>query len=70
MCMCNKCKKICSGIFLVLGVLFLLRDLKVGDYLGNIQWWTAMFLVAGIAGVGSSMCLDCKACKVGMDKKK
>jgi len=70
--MCGKCKKICAGLLLLVGVLLLLRDVGAGEYFLNIQWWTALILLAGIGGVASSMCPDCKACGscCGHEKKK
>ena len=44
-------------LVLVLGVLFLLRDWNVWDF-WNIQWWTAAFVLVGLAGL-------CKCCGRG-----
>ena len=65
--MCNKCMKICSSMFLVLGIVFLLRDLNIWDF-WNIEWWTALFLVAGIGGLASAGCPDCQAVRKGKTK--
>ncbi len=51
--------KMCGTMVLVLGILFLLRDLNIWHF-WNIQWWTAMFLVMGLGKLGSQ---NCKACK-------
>ncbi|MAF34578.1 hypothetical protein CMO91_01905 [Candidatus Woesearchaeota archaeon] len=56
---CEKCMKMCGTITLVLGILFLLRDLSIWHF-WNIQWWTAAFLMMGLGKVGSQ---NCKACK-------
>lgn len=67
--MCKKCMTICGGLFLVLGVLFLLRDLNVWDF-WNIQWYTAILIVVGVAHIASSKCPDCEAARGGRMPKK
>jgi len=62
--MCDKCMKMCGGTFAALGVLFLLRDLAIWNF-WNVQWWTALFLAAGIGALGSSACPDCNAIRKG-----
>ncbi len=57
---CKKCHMVTGLLFLVLGVLFLLRDLNVWDF-WNIQWWTALFLLAGLCGCAMHTCPDCCA---------
>ncbi len=59
--------KIGGASFLVLGVLFLLRDFGIWGF-WNIQWWTALFLVWGIGSLGSAGCPDCKAMREGRKK--
>jgi hypothetical protein len=50
-----------SGILLLLfGIGFLLADWGKWDFWG-IHWWTAFFILVGIASVGMSMCSDCRA---------
>jgi hypothetical protein len=51
------------GIALVvLGVLFLLRDLDIWSF-WNISWWTALFLLVGIKGIiHTFMCKDGNCC--------
>jgi len=62
-CMCNRCKLLSGLLLLVLGVLFLLRDLGVWDF-WNIQWWTALILLMGLAHFGTKFCPECKkVCK-------
>ncbi len=46
--------KIFRWVVLVLGVLFLIRDLGGWDFLG-IQWWTVAFLLLGLGVL-------CKCC--------
>jgi len=54
-------------MFLVLGIVFLLRDLNIWDF-WNIEWWTALFLAAGIGGLASAGCPDCQAVRKGKTK--
>ena len=67
MCMCKKCMTICGGLLLVLGVLFLLRDLNIWNF-WNISWYTAVLIVGGVAHIGSSKCPDCQAMREGKKK--
>ena len=64
---CKKCMMIGGVSFLVLGIIFLLGDLGKWNFWG-IQWWTALFIVMGIAHLGSSSCSDCQAMRDGMKK--
>ena len=64
---CSNCLKIGGASFLVLGVIFLLRDFNIWDFWG-IQWWTAAFVVIGIGTLGSAHCPNCQA--VRGEKKK
>ncbi len=57
---CKKCNMVTGLLFLVLGVLFLLRDLNVWGF-WNIQWWTALFLLAGLCGLTMHTGKDCWA---------
>ncbi len=57
---CSKCMQVSGATFLVLGILFLLRDLNYWDF-WNISWWTALFVVMGIGSWGSSKCHACQA---------
>ncbi|NQU78802.1 hypothetical protein HQ545_03445 [Candidatus Woesearchaeota archaeon] len=59
---CEKCMKIGGIIILVLGVLFLLRDVGVWNF-WNIQWWTVVFLFFGLTHIGHSFCPECKKVK-------
>ncbi|MBS3136569.1 hypothetical protein J4401_06475 [Candidatus Woesearchaeota archaeon] len=36
----------------------------------NIQWWTALLLLAGIIGLAMGQCKDCQACCQTATKKK
>ncbi len=55
--------------FLVLGVIFLLKDLGTWDFWG-ISWWTALFVVVGVGQIGSSKCPNCEAVRTGRMSKK
>jgi len=67
--MCKKCMTICGGLFLVLGVLFLLRDLGKWNF-WNIQWYTAILIVVGVGHIASSKCPDCEMARTGKMGKK
>ena len=58
--MCNKCHMIGGLLLLIIGVLFLLQDLKVWDFWG-LSWYSAFFILMGVVGLASSGCKDCKA---------
>ena len=59
---CKKCQGICGFVFLVLGVLFLLRDLNIWSF-WNVQWWTALFIWLGVSALAMRACSDCQAMK-------
>jgi predicted ferric reductase len=46
-------------VLLVLGILFLLRDLNVWNF-WNIQWWTVVFIMVGLFKICISCCPECK----------
>ena len=58
--MCGKCTGISASLFLVFGVLFLLRDFGVWDVF-NISAWSALFIIVGLAMYSKGHCNDCKA---------
>ena len=62
--MCNKCMKIGGAIFLVLGIVFIMKDMGKWDFWG-INWWSAVLLVYGLVHIASSMCKDCEAVRKG-----
>ena len=64
---CNNCLKVSGAIFVVLGVLFLLRDLAIWEF-WNISWWTALFIVVGVGSFASSKCPECTAIRTGKKK--
>jgi hypothetical protein len=49
----HHCCKGFAVVLLVLGILFLLKDLQVWNFWG-INWWTVLFLLFGI-----KMCIIC-----------
>ena len=57
--MCTKCCKMCGGLFLLFGILFLLADLGIWAFWG-IQWYTVLFLLAGLGGVAMGGCPHCE----------
>ena len=57
--MCEKCAKMMAVLVLLVGVLFLLRDLNVWQF-WNIQWWTVIFLLIGLKLFAVSGCPMCK----------
>ena len=64
---CDKCLKLGGVLFAVLGILFLLQDLEIWPF-WNISWYTALFVVIGVAHLGSSTCADCRAIRTGKKK--
>ena len=64
---CSKCVKIGGASFLVLGILFLLKDRNIWNF-WNISWWTALFVVIGIGSLGSAHCPDCRAMRESKKK--
>jgi len=56
--MCKKCMLFKGLLLLVLGVLFLLRDLNVWNF-WNIQWWTVAFLLMGLTLFVVNKCPKC-----------
>lgn len=57
---CKKCLMICGAIFLVLGVLFLLKDLERLTLWG-IEGITVLFLALGVMTLAKRSCPDCMA---------
>jgi predicted secreted protein len=47
-------------MLLIVGVLFLLKDLNMWTFWG-LSWWTVLFIVLGICKIGMSKCHDCQA---------
>jgi len=51
-------------LLLVLGLIFLVVDLEYWNFFG-IQWWTALFLLMGVAKLGHGSCAECQAVSKG-----
>jgi len=58
--MCPKCSGMSGVLFLIFGILFLLRDFGVWD-VWNIGAWSVLFIIIGLAYWGSGHCKDCMA---------
>ena len=56
---CQKCAKMCGVLVFVAGLLLLSRDLGIWEF-WNLSPWTLVFLLVGLAKLGSSGCKDCK----------
>ncbi|MFQ5621327.1 MAG: hypothetical protein ACE5FT_05790 [Candidatus Nanoarchaeia archaeon] len=57
--MCDKCGKLCAWVWLILGVLLLARDFGM-NYLGGVQWYSAVILLWGLGMVAKGQCKMCK----------
>lgn len=42
------CCALCAWIVLIVGVLYLLKDLVVADFTFGIQWYTVVFVLLGL----------------------
>ncbi|MBS3138322.1 hypothetical protein J4207_01305 [Candidatus Woesearchaeota archaeon] len=60
MCGCKKCMAICGWLFLVVGVLLLLKDVGVW-MLWGIDGVTLLFLLMGVGALAKKSCPDCMA---------
>jgi hypothetical protein len=58
--MCGKCKTITAGIFLVVGLAYLLADYGVFSF--DVSWYSSLFVILGVTGLASSKCGECKKC--------
>lgn len=59
-CLCGKCTKVSGILFIVVGILFLLKDLGTWSF-WNISWWTALFILVGVIWVASTTCQGCQS---------
>jgi hypothetical protein len=64
---CGKCRKVGAVLFLVLGALFLARDLGYWSFWG-VQWYSALFLLVGVVHLAQCQCKDCCAVMEGKRK--
>jgi len=62
---CKKCMAVCGWLFLVVGVLLLLKDVGVWTF-WNLDGITLLFLLMGVGSLAKRSCGDC----MSMDKKK
>jgi hypothetical protein len=60
--MCEKCSKMCGGLFIVFGVIFLLQNVGVWAF-WNIEWSTVLFLLVGLGMIGHAKCTMCSGKK-------
>ena len=44
----HHCCTLCAWIVLIVGVLYLLRDLVGMDYTFGVQWYTVVFVLLGL----------------------
>ena len=58
--MCDKCDKLSSWIVLIVGLLYLAKDLGFGDYTMGVQWYSIVITLCGLAWVGKTWCAKCK----------
>lgn len=58
---CKKCCMVTAVLVLLVGVAYLLVDLGMWNF-WNVQWWTAVFLLAGVTCLAKSGCKDCQSC--------
>jgi len=66
MCICTKCRGIGGILFLIFGIILLLKDLNVWNFWG-INWWTVLFVLLGLGMLATS---GCKECNTEMKKKR
>lgn len=57
-CMCNKCSKCCGWLVLIVGILYLIKDIW-GLGFWNLEWYTVAFIIAGFAMIASGCCSKC-----------
>ncbi len=57
---CTKCSKMSGVLILLVGVGFLLVDLKVWNF-WNLSGWTVLFLLVGLLSLGCACCPMCKS---------
>jgi len=59
---CKKCVKCMGLLVLIIGIIFLLVDLKVIGFWG-INWWSAVFIIMGGSHLMTHACPECKKAK-------
>jgi hypothetical protein len=66
--MCPKCTKITGLLFLLAGLLLLLKDVGVWSFWG-LEWATVLFIILGLVFFAKSSCPDCCSMPGGARKK-
>jgi hypothetical protein len=56
--LCKKCLALSGLLWVVFGLLFLLKDLTAWNFLG-INWWTIAFLLFGLSMLMGRFCPKC-----------
>jgi hypothetical protein len=59
--LCNKCSKGTGLLVLIFGIIFLLQNLGIWAF-WNIQWYTVLFVLAGLSMICMGGCPMCKEC--------
>lgn len=65
---CKNCTKKGGMLFLLFGIIFLLKDFGVWGFWG-INWWTVLFILWGVGKWGMTTCPDCCAGMPSRGKK-
>ncbi|MBI4139491.1 hypothetical protein HY483_00855 [Candidatus Woesearchaeota archaeon] len=67
---CHNCSRTGGIMLLIAGLLFLSRDLGLWDF-WNVQWWSLLLILAGVAHLGMSHCKQCQEmCGMKHSRKK
>ncbi len=40
-----------SWIVLIIGILYLIKDILAWDYWWSLSWWTVAFIIVGLTGI-------------------
>jgi len=62
--MCRKCSGISAWLFLIFGILFLLRDFGIWN-IWDISEWSVLFLILGLMFWGKGHCTECSRASSG-----
>lgn len=55
---CSKCLSTASGLFLIFGIVFLVKNLTSWNFWG-IEWYTVFFIVLGMSLGSWQRCASC-----------